>query len=98
MLVSISIFFGIGLVVHLCERLWPLRAYEKPKAWAVDGFSYGLAIVVGYGIRHIFPHIFGPLAALPGFGWMSVTSRFVETTLPWPVAFLISAVVLDFLL
>jgi sterol desaturase/sphingolipid hydroxylase (fatty acid hydroxylase superfamily) len=38
------------------------------------------------------------LPAVPGFSWLADVSRFVSSHVPWPVAFLVSVVVLDFLL
>ena len=53
--------------------------------------------MVSYAIVLTYRHNLGHLTAIPGFGWISVVSGFVVTAIPWPLAFLISVVMIDFL-
>jgi sterol desaturase/sphingolipid hydroxylase (fatty acid hydroxylase superfamily) len=98
LLLWFGVFFGIGLLTHLAEKRWPLRTYQKPKAWAVDTLGFAIATAVAVTFQRAYPHTFGRLPTVPGFQWISAASQFVEAAIPWPVAFLVSVVVLDFLL
>jgi hypothetical protein len=97
-MLALSAFLGIGLLAHLAEKRWPLRTYQTPKAWAVNAFAVIFGAVISLAYRKIFPHTVGRLPDVPGFEWIGATAQFVETTVPWPVAFVVSVVVLDFLL
>jgi sterol desaturase/sphingolipid hydroxylase (fatty acid hydroxylase superfamily) len=97
-LVPLIAFVGLGLLAHLAEKRFPLRSYEEPKAWLLDALGFGLSAAVTVGCRLAFPHAFNRLPSLPGFAWMSAAAHFVDTRIPWPVAFVVSVVVLDFLL
>lgn len=97
-LVGLSLFFGVGLLAHLAERRWPLRAYEKPKAWVIDSLGYVVSLATTAAFyRWLSPWIHS-LPGVPGFGWMASVGRFVRTTIPWPLVFVGSVVALDFLL
>lgn len=97
-LFALGTFFGLGLLVHLAEKRWPMRTYEVPRAWKVDAFGFGISAAVTYAFRVAEPHTFGRIPLIPGFEWIAVMSHFVETNIAWPIAFLVSVVVLDFLL
>jgi sterol desaturase/sphingolipid hydroxylase (fatty acid hydroxylase superfamily) len=90
-------YFGTGLLVHLAEKRWPLRTYQKPKALAVDALGASIAVVVAYALRHIYPYTIDRLPDVPGFAWIPMTSQFVQANVSWPVAFLGSVLLLDFL-
>jgi sterol desaturase/sphingolipid hydroxylase (fatty acid hydroxylase superfamily) len=98
LLLWFGVFFGIGLLTHLAEKRWPLRTYQKPKAWAVDTLGFAIATAVAVTFQRAYPHTFGRLPTVPGFQWISAASQFVGAAIPWPVVFLVSVVVLDFLL
>jgi sterol desaturase/sphingolipid hydroxylase (fatty acid hydroxylase superfamily) len=97
-MLGLGIFFGIGLLVHFAEKRWPLRTYQKPKAWMIDVLGFVFSALATSLFRRASPHTFERLPNIPGFEWISTTSRFVEANVPWPVAFLLSVVMLDFLL
>jgi sterol desaturase/sphingolipid hydroxylase (fatty acid hydroxylase superfamily) len=97
-LFPLGVFFGIGFLVHLAEKRWPLRSYEKPKAWAADALGFGVATAATVAYRLAYPQTFARLSSVPGLEWISTVSLFVETTIAWPVAFLVSVVVVDFLM
>jgi sterol desaturase/sphingolipid hydroxylase (fatty acid hydroxylase superfamily) len=91
-------FFGLGFLTQVAENRWPLRAYESPKPWLLDALGFGVSAAATMACRLAFPHLFGRLWSVPGLGWIPAVSHFVETRIPWPVAFVVSVVVLDFLL
>jgi sterol desaturase/sphingolipid hydroxylase (fatty acid hydroxylase superfamily) len=94
----LGMFFGLGLLAHFAEKRWPLRTYQKPKAWAIDALGYWVSGVGIYAFRLAYPHTIERLPSIPGFGWISTASQFVQATIPWPIAFVVSVIVLDFLL
>jgi sterol desaturase/sphingolipid hydroxylase (fatty acid hydroxylase superfamily) len=94
----LSVFLVIGLLAHLAEKQWPLRTYSTPKSWAVNAFGLIFGAAISFAFRKVFPHTFGHLPNIHGFEWIAASSEFVATTIPWPIAFVVSAVVLDFLL
>ncbi|HEY1794571.1 MAG TPA: sterol desaturase family protein [Stellaceae bacterium] len=91
-------FFGLGILVHLAEKRWPLRKYQKPKSWGVDAVGFCISAAVTYLFRVAEPGLLWRVPTVPGFGWVSREANFVSATVPWPIAFLVSVVVLDFLL
>jgi sterol desaturase/sphingolipid hydroxylase (fatty acid hydroxylase superfamily) len=97
-MLSVGIFFGMGVLIHFAEKRWSLRTYEKPKAWMIDTFGFLSSSLATYAFRLASPHTFQRLPKVPGFEWISTASRFVEANVPWPVALLLSVVILDFLL
>jgi sterol desaturase/sphingolipid hydroxylase (fatty acid hydroxylase superfamily) len=97
-LLSLGMFFAIGLLAHLAETRWPLRVYDKPKAWMIDTLGLVVSASVTIAFRKWLSSPIYSLPAVPGFGWISDTAQFVENTIPWPIVFLVSVVVLDFLL
>lgn len=97
-LLPVAVFIGLGFLTHLAESRWPLRAYESPKPWLVDALGLSVSLAATRACRTIFPHFFGRLPTLHGFAWITTVSHFVSTQVRWPVAFLVSVVVLDFLL
>jgi sterol desaturase/sphingolipid hydroxylase (fatty acid hydroxylase superfamily) len=97
-LLDFCAFFGIGILVHLAEKRWPLRQYQMPKSWGVDALGFSIATAVTYVFRVAEPRLFGRIPIVPGFEWVSREADFVSATVPWPIAFLVSVVVLDFLL
>jgi sterol desaturase/sphingolipid hydroxylase (fatty acid hydroxylase superfamily) len=83
--------------VHLAEKRWPLRKYQKPKCWGVDALGFCIATAVTIIFSAAEPSLFGRIPSLPGFEWVSQEADFVSATVPWPIAFLVSVVILDFL-
>ncbi|MBC7842204.1 MAG: sterol desaturase family protein [Gemmatimonadaceae bacterium] len=97
-LFSFFVFFGLGFLAHLAEVRWPLRSYDTPKSWMIDTLGFGVATAATIASRIAFPHIFDRLPTLPGLHWMTTASHFVSAEIPWPVAFVVSVILLDFLL
>ena len=95
---GLGLFFGLGALAHVAERRWPLRTYEKPKAVAIDTVGFVVSAVATAAFRKWVAPLIGNLPALTGFGWTAGAAQFVDATVPWPVAFVVSVVVLDFLL
>lgn len=95
---GLGLFFGLGALAHVAERRWPLRTYDQPKAVAVDTVGFVVSAVATAAFRKWVAPLIGNLPALTGFGWTASAAQFVDATVPWPVAFVVSVVVLDFLL
>jgi len=94
----VGIYLTIGLLIHLAEKRWPLRSYETSANWAVDAFAILFGSAATVVVRNVFSHTLERLPHAPGFAWISATSEFVANDIPWPVAFVVSIVALDFLL
>ncbi|HEY4307689.1 MAG TPA: sterol desaturase family protein [Gemmatimonadaceae bacterium] len=98
LVLPLPVFFSLGFLTHLAEKRWPLRAYEAPSPWMLDALFWGASITATVACRIAFPHLFGRLANVPGIAGLLVVSHAAATALPWPVTFLISVILLDFLL
>jgi sterol desaturase/sphingolipid hydroxylase (fatty acid hydroxylase superfamily) len=97
-LLPLGIFFGLGFLTHLGEAVWPLRKYAKPKALRVDLIGFAVTLL-GLGIvERVQVPALARLPSLPGFAWMPTVARLVERRVPWPIALVMSVVMLDFLL
>jgi sterol desaturase/sphingolipid hydroxylase (fatty acid hydroxylase superfamily) len=94
----LAAFVTVGLLTHAAEKRWPLRVYAKPARWALDGAAFAFGAATQAVFQRVLARTVYRLPAVPGFGWLSDTSHFVQRHVPWPVAFVVSAVVLDFLL
>lgn len=97
-LLALGIFFGLGALTHLGEAVWPLRRYAKPKALRLDLIAFAVTLLARVGIEEVQVPALARLPGLPGFEWMPAVARIVEWKVPWPIALVMSVVMLDFLL
>ena len=94
----LAIFLGLGFLTHLAEVRWPLRRYSKPKALRLDLIGYAVTVSARIAIEKFQVPAIERLPSLRGFAWMTEISRIVEWRVSWPIALVVSVVVLDFLL
>lgn len=97
-LLPLGIFLGLGFLTQICEVFWPLRRYSKPKALRLDLVGFAVTILARITIEKFQVPAIERLPRLPAFAWMTEVSRIVEWRVRWPIALLVSVVVLDFLL
>lgn len=95
---ALGIFFGLGFLTHLGEAMWPLRRYAKPKALRLDLIAFAVMILGRAMVETVQVPALARLPSLPGFEWMPTVARIVEWRVPWPIALVVSVVMLDFLL
>src|SRR4051794_18962537 len=98
LLLPLAVFFGLGFVTQLAEKRWPLRTYERPSPWVLDALFWGASVTATIVYRMTFPPLFARLANISGVGRMLSVSHGVAAAIPWPLAFVVSVVALDFLL
>lgn len=97
-LLPLGIFLGLGFLTQIGEVFWPLRRYSKPKALRLDLVGFAVTILTRITIARFQVPAIERLPRLPAFAWMTDVSRIVEWRVRWPIALLVSVVVLDFLL
>lgn len=97
-LLPLGIFMGLGAIVHLCERLWPLRAYEKPKALRLDLIAFAVVMLARIVIERTEEPAIAALPSLPALQWLAVPAAAATSHLSWPVMLAIYVVISDFLL
>ena len=97
-LVGFGIFFGLGFLTQLAETLWPLRKYLKPKALRIDLIAWAVVLLASLVFDMVQDRALWRLVRLPGLNWMPGVARVVDANVSWPIALLVSVVVLDFLL
>lgn len=97
-ILPLAVFLALGLATQLAEKRWPLRAYENPSPWMLDALFWGASAAATIACRIVFPHVFARLANVPGVGSIVSATQGVATAVPWPVAFIVSVIALDFLL
>lgn len=91
------IFGALGLLTQAAEKRWPLRTYTGPKPWAIDAFALAFGVAAAAAIQLAFQHTVYRLPTVRGFGWLASSSNFVRAHVPWPIALLVSVIILDFL-
>jgi sterol desaturase/sphingolipid hydroxylase (fatty acid hydroxylase superfamily) len=94
----LAAFVTVGLLTHAAEKRWPLRAYTKSPNWLLDGVAFAFGTATQAVFQRVLEHTVYRLPGVGGFGWLTTTSQFVQRRVPWPIAFVASAVALDCLL